>query len=248
MKPVIGICANFSYDDNIGLSTRLGGRLQRWQLLADDYTRAVELAGGVPVIIPVFDDPANVDRVLELVDGVIFSGGNDIDPQYYGEHFHPEMGEVVPERDKQEIRLARQILSGTGIPFLAICRGMQLINVACGGTLHQNIIKHGNPGHFVISAPKYHTVHNVAVVENSRLNALVNQDLLSVNSYHHQAVRDIADCLVATATSPDGIVEAIEFKDDRFGLGVQWHPEMLVSHHREHLAIFSGLVAACSRS
>ena len=245
MKSIIGITANFSYNDEIGIQANLGGRLQQWQLIADDYIKSIEQAGGIPIIIPLYEDTDNIKEIINIIDGIVFTGGNDIDPQYYGEDFQDVIGEIVPERDKQEIELAKDIIFNKKMPVLGICRGNQIINVACGGTLYQDMKKNGITNHFFLSSPKYHGVHDVKIKKDSRLNRSLGKELLDVNSYHHQVVKDVADNLEAVAVTKDGIIEAIEIKDDRFVLGLQWHPEMMATHHEDQRKIFKAFVGAC---
>ena len=245
MKSIIGITANFSYNDEIGIQANLGGRLQQWQLIADDYIKSIEQAGGIPIIIPLCEDINNVKGIINIIDGIVFTGGNDIDPQYYGEDFQDVIGEIVPERDKQEIELAKEIIFNKKMPVLGICRGNQTINVACGGTLYQDMKKEDIPNHFFLSSPKYHGVHDVQIKKDSRLNKILGKEVLGVNSYHHQIVKEVAYNLEVVATTKEGIIEAIEIKDDRFVMGLQWHPEMMVTRHDDQRKIFKGFIEAC---
>lgn len=246
MKPIIGITTNFSYNDEIGMNLKIGGRLQYWHLIADDYIKAVELAGGIPVMIPLYENYENAREIACIVDGVIFSGGNDVDPQYYGEKFTEKIGDIIPERDKQEIELARDTIFSSKMPVLGICRGMQLLNVAAGGSLYQDLGGIGVSEHLVVSAPKHHMVHGVKLRKDSRMSRILGKDTLSVNSYHHQALKDVSSMFEVTATADEGVIEAIEFMENRFVMGVQWHPEMLAPRHKEHLEIFKAFVNACA--
>jgi putative glutamine amidotransferase len=250
MKPVIGICADYSY----GLSGVYEGfgSIFEWQLASNDYVKAVEKAGGIPMIIPVFSDTNNIENIIDIVDGVIFAGGADIEPKHYGENVGDKIGQIIPERDRQELQLARNIIEKSKVPVLGVCRGYQLLNVVCGGTLYQdlsqvpqelrndNVINHSMKG-----SPKYNPVHEVQVNKKSKFYKIFNKEKIGVNSYHHQAVKDVADAFEVATVSPDGIVEAIEMKEDRFVLGVQWHPEMLGERNEEQLLIFKALVNAC---
>ncbi|OAA94847.1 gamma-glutamyl-gamma-aminobutyrate hydrolase family protein [Clostridium coskatii] len=253
MKTIIGICADYCYGlDEIynGLGSKLN-----WQIAANDFVKVVEEVGGVPLIIPVFTNRGNIENAIDIVDGIIFAGGADIEPKYYGEEIGPEIGEVIPERDAQELYLAKKIINKSNVPILGVCRGYQLLNVACGGTLYQdlcqvssNLKNNSTINHSVIGSPKYNTVHKVLVNEKSKLHKILNRNTLEVNSYHHQAIKDVASIFNVAAMSPDGIVEAIEMKEDRFILGTQWHPEMLEEKHCEQLLIFKAFIEACRKN
>lgn len=247
MKPIIGITANYSYDDKIGEITRLGGLRQEWQLLANDYVKSIEKAGGIPVIIPIYSTLSNIESVINILDGILFSGGNDIDPNHYNEKFSNKIGSIVPERDMQELTLMKKILFKTNIPILGICRGHQLLNVACGGNLYQDMISEELEDHFFLSSPMNYTVHTVDIQDSSKFKEIFLSNKIHVNSYHHQAVRQLGKNLVATAYDDKGVIEAIELKSDnnRFILGVQWHPETLVDKHESHLNIFKSFIKAC---
>lgn len=191
----------------------------------DDYVESVKRAGGEPRILSNHDDP---DRVLREVDGLLLTGGLDVDPALYGETPHPTT-EAAPERDRFEIPLSRGALAGD-LPLLAICRGVQVLNVAAGGTLVQDIpsgvtsdLSHS------INVPKDHFAHPIRVTPGTRLaealGAAANLETCDVNSRHHQSVARVAPEFVTSAVSPDGVVEAIERPGATFCLGVQWHPE-----------------------
>jgi len=245
MKPIIGITVNYSYDDELGIREKIGGRLQEWQLVANDYIKAVEMGGGIPILIPLY---GSIDTALEMIkriDGLILSGGNDIDPQHYGEVFKDVIGDIIPERDDQDLALAREAVINTNIPVLGICRGHQLLNVAFGGTLHQDLAADNLPNHFFVASPKHHAIHDVVITENSRFKDVIGKGVLKVNSFHHQAIKDVSDKFAAVAFSNEGIIEAIEIKEDRFVMGMQWHPEMMADRHTDQLKIFKCFVEAC---
>ncbi len=247
MQPIIGITTNYSSNDEVGIMTHLGGPHQEWHLVANHYIQAVEMAGGIPVIIPIYDHPERAVELLTVLDGIVFTGGNDLDPQHYHETFTVHIGQLCVERDIQELHLARHLINETNLPFLGICRGIQLINVACGGTLFQHIIDPSKPNHFVAGSPIDHPVHHVNIASGSRLEQIYRATLIQTNSYHHQALKTIAPNFSAVGRSVDDIIEAIELKSQRFGLGVQWHPEMMFLRHTEHLAPFQALVEAALR-
>jgi len=245
MKPMIGITTNFSHDDGIGIRTKIGAPLQRWQMVADDYVKAVEMAGGIPILIPLYDNSDTALEIIKNIDGLILSGGNDIDPQHYGEAFTDVIGEIMPERDVQEITLARETILNTKMPVLGICRGNQLLNVAFGGTLHQDMATDNLQNHFFATSPKYHAVHKVKLAEDSKCRKFFGKEIIDVNSYHHQSIKTVSDKFRAVAFSDDDIIETIEIKEERFVVGLQWHPEMMVDRHEDQFRIFQCFVNAC---
>lgn len=206
-----------------------------------EYVDAVLAVGGVPVLLPVLD-PVHAPTALAGVDGLLLTGGADVDPAAYGEAAHPDVYGVRPERDAWELALAR----AAEVPTLGICRGSQVLNVAGGGTLVQHLPDRTD----VVHRDREHDrelVHDVEVLPGSRLHAVVGGLRLGVNSLHHQAVEVIGDGLVVTAWAPDGTAEAVEGTGDRPVLGVQWHPELLTDHDA-HRAVFAWLVAAADAS
>ncbi|MED4911329.1 gamma-glutamyl-gamma-aminobutyrate hydrolase family protein [Brevibacillus centrosporus] len=247
MKPLIGICANYTIDDSVGTKSGLGLPGQEWQVLADDYVKAIERSGGVPVILPVTDSPETLHPLLSVLNGVLFSGGSDIEPTYYGELPRPGLGEIDPKRDKHEIALIKKVLNETNLPVLGICRGSQLLNVAMGGTLYQDLQLERPEGmpHTLKHAPKYHPTHPAGVLPGSRLEAIFQTQELWVNSFNHQAVNKLGQGLKVTMTAPDGLVEGIEAPGERFVVAVQWHPEMMIDRHGEYLRLFEAFVQAC---
>ena len=200
------------------------------------YMQALALGGAQPVVLP----PVAIEDADDLVrrlDGVVLSGGPDVDPASYGvEERHPLLGPTHPELDAYELAVARAA-DRAGLPILAICRGAQALNVARGGTLVQHL-----EGHRQTEGPTV-AVHDVRVAARCRLARLTRVRELPVNSFHHQAVDRLGSGLRVTARSHDGVVEAFEGRDGRFLVGVQWHAETLV-HTREHLALFQALTQA----
>ncbi len=185
-----------------------------------DYSVAVSKAGGTPVLLPL-DGP--VDRVVDRLDGVLLTGGEDVDPRRYGSTPGPFQTPIDPLRDEYEIALVKAALDW-GLPVLAICRGGQLLNIALGGTLIAHLPPDAGEGHSYRGYPRAHRAHRVGVMIGSTLESIVGSELF-VNSYHHQAVAQLGTGLVAVAQAPDQVIEAIELSG-RDVLGVQWHPEM----------------------
>lgn len=233
MRPVIGITANYTYDGAAPFAEGIGAREQQWQLLANDYITSVMRAGGLPLILPLFTDDCPDDFLAEMlskVDGLIFSGGNDVDPQLFQEKSQGKTGPVIPERDEQELRLLDLAYTQTNKPVLCICRGIQLLNVYFGGTLIQDIPSEGYGSHTLSMYPRNQASHRITTADGSLLQSIVQDKIIGVNSFHHMAVKDCAPVLTVTARAEDGIIEAVELKNNpekRFLLGVQWHPEMM---------------------
>lgn len=211
--------------------------------LKQTYVDAVLGAGGLPVLLPIVGEEGAA-AYLDQLDGLVLSGGDfDVPPSLYGEATRPQCGALVPERTDSELRFLRSALA-TGMPVLGVCGGMQLLNVALGGSLHQDLPNDlGLRGHQQ-PAPKDVPSHDVEVVPGTRLAALAGAGRLRVNSTHHQAVKAVAPGLLVSARSPDGVVEGIELPGHPFALGVQWHPESALRHEPRHAGIYRGLVAA----
>lgn len=234
MRPIIGICGSYSYD-------------KEKHTLGHDYIKSVEKAGGCPVILPVTDNKESLSAIISKLDGVLFTGGSDIDPQFYGEIPHRHLGEINPRRDKHEIELAKYVLYHTELPILGICRGIQLLNVVSGGSLYQNLAteKSKSIKHNLDNYPKHHPNQVIELKPGSKLFEIFAQEQIVVNSYHHQAVKQVGNNFEVTATARDGVVEAIEMKGNRFVVGVQWHPEAMVDHSKESRLLFEAFVKEC---
>lgn len=190
-----------------------------------DYVESVRRAGGEPRVLPI-DEPAS----LEGIGGVLFTGGGDVDPAHYHEARHLQTQTPDATRDAFELELARLAIANN-IPMLAVCRGMQVVNVAAGGTLIQDIASEGNESiRHQIEAPLFALAHEVWVTRGSTLSNVMREELaggeiLQVNSRHHQAIKQTGSGFAVSATAPDGIIEAIERPNARFCVAVQWHPE-----------------------
>ena len=235
MRPLIGITTSELRPGTLATLRRDGLPPHPEMALGTTYLRAVEAAGGIPVILA----PTDLDAVPALVDrldGICLAGGPDIDPFAYGAgERHPQLGSTHPEVDAFELAVARTA-DAAGLPLLGICRGAQALNVARGGTLHQHVDGHRQAELATVATQQ------VAVDSASRLAAIAGREL-SVNSFHHQAVDAVGAGLRVVARSNDGIVEAIEDRTRSLVLGVQWHAETLVAN-AEHAALFEALVEA----
>jgi len=220
MKPLIGITTN--------QSTNVYG--QPTIMLMQSYVNAVIQAGGVPLLIPSLLVEDGWDAAYSRLDGILFSGGGDISLDFFPGDAHPRIDDVDLERDSIELRFV-QTAASDGKPFLGICRGCQVVNVALGGTLYTHIpdqlpdaLDHDYPGN-----KRTVLVHEVKIEEGTRTAEIYGEPIIKVNSLHHQGLKDIAPSLRIAGHSPDGLVEAIELPDHPFGLAVQWHPEWLTN-------------------
>jgi putative glutamine amidotransferase len=215
--------------------------------MSANYTEAVEAAGGVPVVLP--PQRGNIDSLLSIVDGVLFSGGGDVDPERYGDtDRHPTTYGVHQLRDTFEVALFLSALE-RGVPILCICRGIQVANVALGGTLIQDIAdQHGIDIEHRQHAAGYSPAqasHDVHIAPGTLMEHVFGGTAVSVNSYHHQAIRDLSPELRLAGSAPDGVIEAVDRPVSRgWFLGVQWHPEMMFREHEPQLQLFTTFVAA----
>jgi putative glutamine amidotransferase len=210
------------------------------------YARAVEEAGGLPVVLPPLE-PGAISLLVDRLAGICLSGGPDLDPAAYEADPDPHLGPVEPALDAFELAVAQRA-DALGIPILGICRGCQALNVARGGTLHQHLpdVTDGSINHRQTESGRQPT-HTVRIEPGSRLAAIAGDTELEVNSFHHQAAELLGRGLRAVAWSPDGVVEGIEDAGVPLYLGVQWHAETLV-HLERHAALFEALVEAAAAS
>lgn len=236
MRPVIGITASVSDD-----------RLSYMQKHA--YARAIESAGGLPLILPPSFDVSLIDQTLSLLNGLLLAGGDDIDPALYGEARLPECGLVTPIRDVWELPLCRAALDRR-MPVLGICRGVQVMNVALGGTLYQDLQSQRPTAlHHAQQEPPEEVTHDVTLIPGSKLADVLGVPRLRVNSHHHQALKDLAPGLTAVSYALDGLIEGAEMPGHPFFLGVQWHPERLwEGTNAAHSRLFQAFVHACAPS
>lgn len=234
MKPLIGITAKQNFNERV-LS------------VGEGYVDAVIKAGGIPYILPIsINKDLNID-IINIIDGLILTGGEDIDGKYFNEDTHINAGNISPFRDEQEVFLAKMGLD-KDIPMLGICRGIQVMNIAADGDIYQDmysqltedergrLIKHDQ------SAPKWYGSHKIKIEKKSKLYNIFKKEELFVNSFHHQAVRKIGNKLVMSATTNDNIIEGIESIENKFAIGVQWHPELMWQKDECFLLIFRELI------
>lgn len=244
MKPVIGITCNYDYRDAVGVASHMGPETQDWDFLASDYCNAVLKAGGIPVIIPQIEEPERLLELLDRLDGVMFSGGCDVDPKCYGERVKSYCGTLIPRRDEEEALLCRAAFKKK-LPVLGICRGLQIMVVGCGGSLYQDLARENDAAeHFALMYPRNCVSHKINLKPDSKLREIFGADSIGVNSYHHQGVKSLPSGAKAAAESSDGVIEAVEFTGGHpFAIGVQWHPEMMFDS-KEQMKLFEAFIEA----
>lgn len=236
MKPVIAVTSAVDTDSN---TDRI--------FLNRAYIYAIQAAGGIPIVLPVSSKIDCIADALARVDGVLLTGGIDIDPSFFNEEPHPKIGSVDLDWDNHNITVAKYCLAAK-MPVLGVCRGCQVLNVAAGGSLYQDIgsqipksIKHS------LKTPRWQLGHTITVLKGSMLDALIHEDLLSVNSFHHQSVAALGHGFIPVAWAVDGVIEGIECPGHPFAVGVQWHPEGMWERYEEHTRVFAGLVSAAAK-
>lgn len=228
-KPIIGVVGSLSDETraNIMESTER-------VFISEKFINCVEYAGGIPLILAHVREIEDIKAQIDVCDGIMLCGGMDIHPIYYGEEPHEKLGFVNSKEDEYQIKIARMALN-LHKPILGICRGHQLLNVVCGGTLYQDLseilsttIKHDQ------ISKRYEPYHSINIAKNTKLEELLGSSTL-VNSLHHQCIKELGTGLKATAHSKDGIIEAIEMPDRDFVMGLQWHPEEMAMHRDENM-------------
>ena len=239
-NPIIGVFA-----DTMSCNKGGFGDVTR-QYINAAYISAVEDAGAVPFIIPVSNDLEKTKKLIDLCDGLLFPGGEDIDPGYYGENPHKNLGEIRPEVDKFLFHSLLYSLEQRK-PALGICKGMQMMVVATGGSLYQDIYSQREEETFLHcqSGRRTYGVHQVQIDKDSRLFQILETGQIATNSMHHQSVRTLGKGLRLSAHTEDGIVEAVESLDGRL-IGVQWHPEEMVPESGAMKRLFKNLVQRAS--
>lgn len=247
MKPIIGITTKHDQDEYYGTGLHISATHLDYTAISSDYIRSVENAGGIPVMIPIVENVEDMVEYAKTLDGIIFSGGSDIGPEWYGEEPAYGLKVIKPMRDAFEMHLAKELIENTDLPILGICRGHQIINVALGGTLYQDLHTQRPDGfrHDDINYPKWASVHSLEIDPESAFFEVYHQEKIEVNSYHHQAIKDLAPGLKAVMTSPDGLVEGTEGIDRKNLYSVQWHPEMMTDRRPSYLSIFRWFIGKC---
>ncbi|MDD4690222.1 MAG: gamma-glutamyl-gamma-aminobutyrate hydrolase family protein [Eubacteriales bacterium] len=231
----------------IGVTPLFEGNMDLYKIQAS-YMDSVLCAGGVPVILPITSDDSVIENIINVCDGILVTGGHDIEPELYGEQIMDGCDELCPERDALDFRLTLMAIN-VDKPMLAVCRGMHMVNVVMGGTLYQDIptqistdIEHNMP---VVSDD---VIHEVRIERGTPLMDILKEENIMVNSYHNQCVKKIGSGLEVSAVCPDGIIEGIFMPDKRYIHGLQWHPEKLAQNDKYSQRIIESFVKACSNS
>lgn len=233
MTPLIGITPMFDHLDNKSF-VKYG------------YQEAVIEAGGIPIIIPITSRKDILYHIFLKLDGIILTGGSDVDPKYFNQEPSIGTNDISPIRDEMEIYLSQQAIKHNK-PIFGICRGCQVLNVSMGGSIYQDIysetpttLKHCQ------NAPKWYATHDINIVEGSIHEKLFKAPKIRVNSFHHQAIKDLASGFIISAYASDGIIEAIEYNQCSFCVGVQYHPELMWEKERKFLHLFIQLIKSSS--
>lgn len=219
-----------------------------FSMVTQDYSEALSLAGAIPLIMPYIksriDDERYIKEFLDEVDGVVLPGGSDIDPALYDSYPEKNLGNISPERDLWELKIL-ELAMEMKKPILGICRGFQLINIYYGGSLKVDICGKNDLSkipHMALMVPKYYKTHKLEIKAGSRLAQVFNDEIIAVNSYHHQAVNKVGEGLKVSAVAPDGFIEGIEDPNYPYLVGVQWHPEMMAAKDPVQLKLFQDFV------
>lgn len=236
VKPVIGVTLAMGVDE-------------KQYFINSDNPQAIIRTGGMPILLTYDRREMGIVQIAEMLDGLVMTGGDDIDPTLFGEEPHRNLGPVVPARDQFEIKLTQQMLR-LNKPILALCRGAQILNIAAGGDMYQDmydqidrqLLQHSQ------KSSRAHGTHYVNVERDTLLHQITQQDKIRVNSDHHQANRKVADGFQVCGKASDGIIEALESKQHRFVLGVQWHPENMVAADDDtSVKIYKAFISACQQ-
>lgn len=223
-KPLIALTPQYNQDTN-----------RTW--MRPEYTDAILKSGGIPVLLEQYSDPEVIAEICDVLDGVLFTGGDDVHPKYYGEEVLPECGEITEKRDIFELALYAEAVR-RDMPIFGICRGIQLIAVGAGGTLYQHV-----PAHSAVR-------HDVEITRGTLFHDIIGADVINTNSYHHQAVKTTGPRMIAAAYSnveeSGRLIEAIYDPSARFNASVQWHPENMYNDDEHSRKLFAAFVSACA--
>ncbi len=232
MKPVIGVMP--LYDDE---------KKSYWML--PGYMKAIEKCAGLPIMSPLSEDEAELGQAFNMCDGILFTGGHDVSPSVYGEHIKETCGTICPTRDRME-GIILDLCLEKDKPFLGICRGIQFINAYLGGSLYQDLpSEYDSTVDHHMEPPYDQSAHEVEIFKDSCLAGIIGEGIHEVNSYHHQAVKELSDKVMSSAVSEDGLVEAIEIPDKKFAVAVQWHPEFSYENNTDSVELMTAFVEAC---
>lgn len=232
MRPIIGLIP--LYDDF---------KDSYWML--PGYMKLLEKCGALPVMLPLTDDKDELDELFDHIDGLLFTGGHDVGPDVYGEKASDKCGTPCKLRDEMEAYLLDKALKSNK-PLFGICRGIQFINAYMGGSLYQDLSsEHPSEVTHQMTKPYDRAVHKVSVKDNTLLAKIIGSGQYEVNSYHHQAIKRLADGLVSMAESEDGLIEAVSVEGCKFALAVQWHPEFAYEKDEKCLLLIQAFVNAC---
>lgn len=243
-RPRIGVSMNYVHCSRELSELGVSLENQSVNILAEDYTNTIFRSGGIPVLLPVMEETEYTKMLLEDLDGIIISGGDDINPLLSNQRYTSKIGPVSHERDQQELFMIEYALKKE-IPLMGICRGFQLINVFLGGTLVLDIPTEGYLDHSIKSTNRYYPVHSVTLSPDSFFEDIFDEEEIWVNSFHHQGVKTLGNNLKSIATSEDHLCEAFEYQGNPLILGIQWHPEMMSIVEEKHLNIFKKFIHQC---
>jgi len=234
MRPIIGITIDKNMNDGF-----------YYQKVNECNLNAVSKNGGLPIMLPITNNEEIIDGYLNMIDGIYFTGGSDINPLLFGEDPVKTLGSVDYDRDEFEIKLYEKAAM-MDMPMLGICRGQQIINVAAGGSLYQDIYSqrvdtNGHSPKFSVGGYEYHIVE---IMKDTKISDIFKAEKIKTNSFHHQAVKEVAEDYIATAFTRDGIIEGIESTKLSFAVGLQWHPEIMYERYPIFSNIFKALIDA----
>ncbi|WP_026665134.1 gamma-glutamyl-gamma-aminobutyrate hydrolase family protein [Butyrivibrio sp. FC2001] len=234
MRPVIGLIPLFDDEKD-----------SYWML--PGYMKVIEKCMGLPIMLPLTTEKAELDEAYALCDGILFTGGHDVSPSVYNEDKKSTCGATCESRDIMEEYLLKKCIEDNK-PLFGICRGIQFLNAALGGTLYQDLpTEYDSQVEHHMSPPYDRAAHKVEVLENTVLSDILGAGIHEVNSYHHQAVKELSPKVEGLAISEDGLIEAIAVKNHRFAIGVQWHPEFSFENNEESVKLVKAFVDECQK-